>query len=258
MGVKERLFASEAVRRGPQGVEILRFRPITQLAHLFLFSGMVLLFFTGLAFFFKIGERQLFAGWGKLLGLPTSPPTYQLISILHDIVGPLLMLVGVVIALAFSVRPASIKAAIPTREDVEVFIGIVKYRLGMQPERPKVDFYHPLQKLWIWMVVVGLALVGFSGFFLTLEKWLAVKILSDFWRGVMSLLHIIGAFLFYLGLPLHFIMAIAPINWPILKSQFTLRGYVSLSWWRHHHPAYVERVLGRKGSGESREGGEGS
>ena len=244
---------AERVRRGPQGVEILRFRPVTQVAHFFLFLGMTILFLTGLAFFFKIGERQLFAGWGKALGLPASPPTSQLISILHDLVGPILILVGIVIALAFSVRPSSIRMALPTRRDVDTLVGIIKHRLGMARERPKVGFYHPLQKLWIWTVVVGLILTGFSGAFLVIEKWFEVKILSDYWRGVMSLLHIIGAFMFYVALPLHFIIAVSPINWPILKSQFTFRGYVPLAWWRLHHPAYVEEVIGGRG-----ERGEGS
>ncbi len=237
----------ERLRRGPQGLEILRFKPVTQVAHFFLFLGMTMLFLTGLAFFFKVGERQLFAGWGKILGLPVNPPTSQLISILHDLVGPILVLIGIVIALAFSVRPSSITMALPTRQDVETLVGIIKHRLGMARERPKVGFYHPLQKLWIWTVVVGLILTGFSGAFLVVEKWFEVKILSDYWRGVMSLIHIIGAFMFYVALPLHFIIAVSPINWPILKSQFTFKGYVPLAWWRLHHPAYVEDVMGERG-----------
>jgi formate dehydrogenase gamma subunit len=225
---------------------ILRFRPVTQVAHFFLFLGMTLCFITGLAMFFKIGERQIFAGWGKILGLTESPPTGQLISLLHDWVGPILLLIGVVVALAFSVRGRTIRLALPTSEDVRVLSGIIKFRLGMARERPKVGFYHPLQKLWIWTVVVGLILVGVSGLFLVIEKWFEMVILSDFMRGFMSLLHIIGAFMFFLALPLHFIQGVVPINWPILKSQFTFRGYVPLSWWRFHHPAYVEEVLGEE------------
>lgn len=230
--------------RGEAG--LVRFRPITQVAHFFLFLGMTLCFLTGLALFFKIGEHQLFAGWGKALGLPTNPPTRQLISWLHDIIGPLLMLVGVVIALAASVRPHTIKLALPTREDLRILSGIIKHRLGMARERPKVGFYHPLQKLWIWTVVVGLILVGSSGLLLVIEKWFAVKLMSDYVRGLMSLLHLVGAFMFFTALPIHFLMAVAPINWPVLKSQFLFRGKVPLHWWKYHHPAYVEEILGSR------------
>lgn len=231
---------------------LTRFRPATQVAHFFLFLGMTLSFLTGLALFFKIGENQLFAGWGEALGLPTNPPTKQLISWLHDIIGPVLMLIGVVIALAVSVRPHTIKMALPTRGDLSILSGIVKHRLGMARDRPKVGFYHPLQKVLIWTVVVGLILVGSSGLLLVIEKWFTVKFMSDYARGLVSLLHLIGAFMFFTVLPIHFLMAVAPINWPVLKSQFFFRGRVPLHWWRYHHPAYVEQVLGKEGS---REGG---
>ena len=228
---------------------LIRFKPVTQVAHFFLFLGMTLCFITGLAFFFKFGETQIFAGWGRALGLPTAPPTRQLISWLHDIIGPVLILVGVVIALAASVRASSIRLALPTGEDVRVLVGIIKHRLGMSRERPKVGFYHPLQKVWVWTVVVGLILVGSTGLLLVLEKWFAMKIMSDYARGLVSLLHLIGAFMFFAALPIHFLMAVAPINWPVLKSQFLFRGYVPLHWWRYHHPAYVEQVLGEKREG---------
>ncbi len=252
----------ELVRRVNGEVQVLRFKPVTQVAHFFLFLGMVLCFVTGLAMFFKVDEVQIFEGLGRALGLPAYPYEQQLISVLHDWVGPILMLIGVVIALAASVRPSTIKQALIRGEDIRVFIGIVKSRLGRAP-RPKVGFYHPLQKLWIWTVVVALILLGVSGAFMVYEKWFAVQVLDDSMRQVMSILHIIGAFAFYVALPLHFIMAVAPINWPVLKSQFLFRGYVPLPWWRLHHPAYVEeleragvlKTSGSQGGGETARSG---
>jgi formate dehydrogenase subunit gamma len=116
-------------------------------------------------------------------------------------------------------------------------------------KKPKYDFYNPLQKLWILAVVIGLTLLGISGIFLTLEKWFAIQILGDNLRMLISLLHIIGAFIFFTALPIHFLMAVLPLNWPILKSQLLFRGYVELEWWRAHHPAYVERVMKKEGGG---------
>jgi formate dehydrogenase subunit gamma len=234
----------ELVKRVNGETYILRFKPITQVAHFFLFLGMILCFVTGLAMFFKIDEVQVFEGLGRALGLPAHPYE-QLIGILHDWVGPILMLIGVIIALAASVRAETIRKALITAEDFRVFAAIVRSRLGRAP-RPKVGFYHPLQKVWIWTVVVALLLLGISGAFLVYEKWFAVRVLDDATRQLMSILHIIGAFAFYVALPLHFIMAIAPINWPILKSQFLFRGYVALPWWKLHHPAYLDE-LERKG-----------
>jgi len=247
----------ERVRRVGGEVLILRFKPVTQVAHIFLVIGMILSFLTGLAFFFKFGERQLFSGWGKALGLPKSPPTSQLISILHDILGPVFMLIGIVIALVFSVRASSIRMALPTRKDVSDLIWVIKNRLGLVKSRPEFDFYNPLQKIWIWTVVVGLILTGVSGIFLVVEKWFKIVVLSNYMRGFMSLLHIIGAFMFYVALPIHFIMAISPINWPILKSQFTFKGYVKLAWWRLHHPAYLRKILSEDMDVEAMQAGSG-
>ncbi len=230
----------ELVKRINGEVHVLRFRQATQVAHLFLFLGMTICFVTGLAMFFKIDEVQIFADLGKALGLPANAPE-QLIGILHDWVGPILMLVGVIIALVVSVRPSTIRQALLTYSDIKILIDIAKSRFGKAP-RPKIGFYHPLQKIWIWTVVIGLILLGVSGFLIAIEKWFMMKIMDDVTRQVMSLLHIIGAFMFYVALPIHFIMAVAPINWPILKSQFLLKGYVPLPWWKFHHPAYVEEL----------------
>ncbi len=235
--------------------EILRFKPITQVAHFFLFLGMLISFITGLPMFFKLNDVPVLIGLGELLGLGTEPPTSQLISILHDIVGPVLMFIGILIALAASIRPKTIREALPTKEDIQVFMAIIRSRLG-KGKRPKVGFYHPLQKLWIWTVVIGLILLGVSGVPIAIEKWFNVRIMGDYLRGIMSLLHIIGAFMFFVALPIHFIMAIAPINWPILKSQFLFRGYVDFAWWKHHHPKYVEE-LEREEKKEGEGGGRG-
>jgi cytochrome b subunit of formate dehydrogenase len=93
-------------------------------------------------------------------------------------------------------------------------------------------------------------LVGVSGVVLVVEKWFLIRLLDDYWRGIFSIIHIIGAFLFIAFLPIHFLMAIVPINWPTLKSQFLFRGYVPVSWWRFHHPAYVEKIEGAGGGSD--------
>ena len=231
-------------------VYILRFRPIIQVGHIFLLVGMTLCFITGLAMFFKFGETAIFAGnIGKWLGLPAETTGRQLISWLHDWVGPILMLIGILIVFAArGVRSDSIKEAIPTGKDLRELWLVFMAHLG-RAKKPKYDFYNPLQKLWILAVVTGLTLLGISGIFLVLEKWFAIQILGGSLRMVMSLLHIIGAFIFFVALPIHFLMSILPLNWPILKSQLLFRGYVELEWWKAHHPAYVERVMRKGGEG---------
>lgn len=231
-------------------VYILRFRPIIQVAHIFLLVGMTLCFITGLAMFFKFGETAIFAGnIGKWLGLPAETTGRQLISWLHDWVGPILMLICILIVFAArGVRSDSIRESIPTGKDLRDLWLIFMAHLG-RAKKPKVDFYHPLQKLWILAVAIGLILVGFSGIFLVLEKWFAIQILGGNLRMVMSILHIIGAFIFYIALPIHFLMSILPLNWSSLKSQLLFRGYVELEWWKAHHPAYVERVMRKGGEG---------
>lgn len=169
-----------------------------------------------------------------------------LISWLHDWIGPILMLIGILIVVgARGVRGDSIRGGYGNGEDLRDLLLVFMAYLG-RAKKPKYDFYNPLQKLWILAVVVGLTLLAISGIFLVLEKWFALKILGDNLRMIISILHIIGAFIFYVALPIHFLMAILPLNWPILKSQLLFRGYVELEWWKAHHPLYVERVT-RKG-----------
>lgn len=231
-------------------VYIMRFRPIIQVGHIFLLIGMVFCFFTGLAMFFKFGETTIFAGnIGKWLGLPAETTGRQLISWLHDWIGPILMLIGIVIVVgARGIRGESIREAMVTGRDLRDLWLVFMAHLG-RAKKPKYDFYNPLQKLWILAVVIGLTLLGISGIFLTLEKWFTIQILGDNLRMLISLLHIIGAFIFFTALPIHFLMAVLPLNWPILKSQLLFRGYVELEWWRAHHPAYVERVTKKEGGG---------
>lgn len=233
-------------------VYILRFRRIIQVGHLFLLVGMTLCFFTGLPMFYKFGETAIFAGnVGKWLGLPAETTGRQLISWLHDIIGPLLMLIGIVIIVAArGIRSDSVREAVPTWKDIREFIKAVNFRLGRTKEYPKYGFYNPLQKLWILAVAIGLVLLGVSGIFLILEKWFAIKLLGDNLRLFMSLLHVIGAFIFFIALPIHLLFSILPTNWPILVSQLLARGYVPAEWWKAHHPAHYEEVIGKKKGGE--------
>lgn len=232
-------------------VYILRFRPIIQVGHLFLLVGMVLTFISGLAMFYKFGETAIFAGnIGKWLGLPAETTGRQLISWLHDIIGPILMLIGLaIIVAARGIRSDSVREAMPTWKDIRDFIQAVNFRFGRVKEYPKYGFYNPLQKFWILAVAIGLTLLGVSGFLLTLEKWLAIKLLGDSLRLLMSLLHIIGAFIFFIALPIHFLFAILPTNWPILIAQLLARGYTPAEWVKAHHPAHYEEVMGKKGGG---------
>jgi formate dehydrogenase subunit gamma len=231
-------------------VYIMRFRPIIQVGHIFLLIGMVFCFFTGLAMFFKFGETTIFAGnIGRWLGLPAETTGRQLISWLHDWIGPILMLIGIVIVVgARGIRGESIREAMVTGRDLRELWLVFMAHLG-RAKKPKYDFYNPLQKLWILVVVIGLILLGVSGIFLVLEKWFTIQILGGNLRMLISLLHIIGAFIFFVALPIHFLMSILPLNWPILKSQLLFRGYVEFEWWRAHHPAYVERVMKKEGGG---------
>jgi len=226
---------------------ILRFKPITQLAHWFLLIGMTLNFITGMALFFKFGESNIFEGLGLALGLSTSPPTAQLISWLHDWIGPILMLIAILIVLAASDKRFGLREITKVGEAWRTLVEVTKYRLGRRKDYPPVPFYHPFQVLWVWAVIVGLTLLGVSGAFLTLEKWFNMYILPPWWRGFMSWIHIIGAFIFFTALPIHFLMSIFPTNWPMLVSQLLLRGYVPKEWWMAHHKAYAEEVLKKAG-----------
>ncbi|MGC9050477.1 cytochrome b/b6 domain-containing protein [Pyrobaculum sp.] len=224
---------------------ILRFKPATQLAHWFLLVGMTISFLTGLPMFFKFGEKNIFDGLGLALGLATNPSTGQLISILHDWVGPVLMLIGVLIALAVSDKKFGLREISKIGETVKVLTEVARYRFGARKDYPPTPFYHPLQVLWVWGVIIGLLLLGISGLFLVLEKWFYMQILPPWWRGFMSILHMTGAFIFFVALPMHFLMSIFPTNWPMLKSQLLLKGYVEKEWWMAHHKAYAEEVLKR-------------
>jgi formate dehydrogenase subunit gamma len=228
---------------------ILRFKPITQLGHLFLLIGMTLCFITGLPMFFKFGEVNIFDWLGLALGLSAPHTSQQLISWLHDWVGPILMLIGVIIVLIASDKKSGLKHITNIGEAYRVLVEIAKYRFGKRKDYPPTPFYHPWQVLWVWGVIVGLLLLGVSGLFLVLEKWFYMYILPPWWRVFMSLLHIIGAFIFFAALPIHFLIALFPTNWPMLKSQLLLRGYVEKEWWMAHHSAYTEEVLKKSGGG---------
>lgn len=228
---------------------ILRFKPATQLGHLFLLVGMTISFITGLPMYFKFGERNIFDLLGLALGLSAPNTSAQLIGWLHDWVGPILMLMGVLIVLAVSDKKSGLRYITKFGEAYKTLVEVSKYRFGRRKDYPPTPFYHPLQVLWVWGVIIGLSLLGVSGLFLVLEKWFYMYILPSWWRGFMSLLHIIGAFIFFAVLPVHFLIGIFPTNWPMLKSQVLLRGYVEKEWWMAHHRSYAEEVLKKTGGG---------
>lgn len=133
----------------------------------------------------------------------------------------------VLLGLDFSLRNK--RTHIPlTLRDIKDFVAYYRNLFFHAPE-PKLGFHIPGEKIFFWVAVVCLPLLGSTGLLMwTRTGWLPYD--------VLSLLHEAAFLLLSFFVVVHFSLTILlRKEWPVLKAMFT-NGRVERRWVEEHHP----------------------
>ena len=96
--------------------------------------------------------------------------------------------------------------------------------------------YNAGQKLMYWSLVIVIPLLLLSGIALW-RPWFAPS-LSLTTRRIAALVHVISAFVMFVGIGIHVYAAL----WTRGSMRAMTQGWVSPRWARYHHPGWYERV----------------
>jgi formate dehydrogenase subunit gamma len=99
--------------------------------------------------------------------------------------------------------------------------------------------YNAGQKLMFWSMVPLIAILALTGIVLW-QPWFAPAFAPPL-RRAAGLLHAIAAFVMFVGVGVHVYAA----YWTKGSIQAMVRGTVSRSWARFHHPAWFREVTGK-------------
>lgn len=207
---------------------ITRWGVLDRINHWLVFLGVVLAIATGLPIF----APSVFGFLNPLLGSRTG---------LNALVGPHLGGAFLLIAAAaLHIIHAATKrktSMIPTRKDIDDLMAISKHWFNSAKQYPQLGFHHPGEMAIYWgAAVLGIVLLGSSG----LVLWF-----PDSFVGLQTLaliIHDVGFALVTVLIIGHFLLAVAPRNWPLLKAMF-LTGSVPIAWAEKHHPQWVKEAL---------------
>jgi formate dehydrogenase subunit gamma len=115
----------------------------------------------------------------------------------------------------------------------------VKYYVENEDEKlPPVGRFNWGQKVFFWLMLYGAILLLFSG----LGLWF-VESIPPWLRHLSIAVHVIAALATIAGFIIHVYMSTA-----MVRGSFSamVEGDVTVSWARHHHRLWYERVTGRK------------
>jgi len=209
----------------PQERYVTRWGKLDRITHVLVLCGVVLGIASGLPVYrntLPIFDGVSFA-WMTNLLLGEGAR-----RILHRyIVTFLVGLAVVLLGLDFSLRNKRTHIRLTLR-DIKDFVAYYRNLFFHAPE-PKLGFHVPGEKIFFWVAVVCLPLLGSTGLLMwTRTGWLPYY--------VLSLLHEAAFLLLSFFVVVHFLLTILlRKEWPVLKAMFTY-GRVERRWVEEHHP----------------------
>ncbi len=206
----------------PNGELILRYPVTERLMHWAIAIDFIFLFVSGLAMFhpFFYWLAGVFGGG-------------QFMRFLHPIAGVLLVL----LFYPYASREWHNNRWLPA--DTEWVRHMFAY---MRKEHVPVesDKYNGGQKLMYWSMVPIIALLFLTGI-LIWQPWTAPNF-SAGTRRVGGLVHVIAAFIMFIGIGIHWYAA----YWTKGSVRAMVRGWVTPGWARFHYPAWYRAVTNKE------------
>jgi len=205
----------------PDG-KIVRHGNSERIVHWLIAIAFLFLFFSGLALFspFFFWLSALFGGG-------------QFMRLLHPIAGVLLVLLFY--PYAWGLR----KDNRWTPSDAKWVESSVAY-MEKRIEFHDTGKYNAGQKLMYWSMVPIIAVLFLTGITMW-QPWFAGSFPAPL-RRVTSLLHAVAAFVMFIGIGIHWYAA----YWTRGSIRAMVRGTVTKTWARYHHPAWFREITGGK------------
>jgi formate dehydrogenase subunit gamma len=205
----------------PDG-NIVRHGNSERIVHWAIAIAFLFLFFSGLALFspFFFWLSALFGGG-------------QFMRLLHPFAGVLLVLLFY--PYAWGLR----KDNRWTPSDAKWVENSVAY-MEKRIEFHDTGKYNAGQKLMYWSMVPIIAVLFLTGITMW-QPWFAGSFPAPL-RRVTSLLHAVAAFVMFIGIGIHWYAA----YWTRGSIRAMVRGTVTKTWARYHHPAWFREITGGK------------
>jgi formate dehydrogenase subunit gamma len=197
---------------------VLRYSPAERLTHWAVALAYILLFLSGLAMF-----HPFFWWISALFG------SGALMRVLHPFI-------GVVLAALFLAYAARLWRENLLSTDDRRWLGNAMRYINGDDEARVEGKYNAGQKVMYWSMVVVIPVLLLSGIALW-RPWFAPA-LSLGTRRVAALVHVISAFVMFVGIGIHVYAAL----WTRGSMRAMTQGWVSARWARYHHPGWYERV----------------
>lgn len=217
--------------------EVTRFSLNFRIQHIVLFTSLIVLGVTGLSLMFH--DNWLAALIIRLEG------GVQTRGTIHRIAA--IVLIGVSIYHVFYVLLSEsahreFMKLKPTTKDFRDLFQMVKFYLGMADEPPKFDKFDYMQKFQYGGVVVGLAIMIFTGFILWFET-LSMAIMPKWVIDVTFVVHGYEGLLAFLVLFLWhmYIVHLNPTVFPMDKSWLT--GKISMKDLKEKHALEYRKIV---------------
>jgi cytochrome b subunit of formate dehydrogenase len=196
---------------------------VDRITHVFLVVGVTFNILTGLPLF----DKEIF---GFLLPLWQ----FELLGVRLHILAAALLVGALLIHASYRLLVWKASEIWLTMSDIKDFMLITKHWFGLSKEYPRLGCHHPGQKMVYWgAAVLGLLSVGASGILLGRDT-------SPLSTAAL-LVHDLAFILMTAIVAGHFVLAITPTNWPVLRAMFT-NGMVPTAWAEHHHPLWARKM----------------
>jgi formate dehydrogenase subunit gamma len=208
----------------PTGPALLpRYTHRERLTHWAVAVAYVALFFSGLALFhpYFYWLSALFGG-GPLM------------RVIHPFLGATFAVLFYVYAL----RLVRDNLLLPS--DRKWLAGMFSYMNRRGDDVPVEGKYNAGQKLMYWSMVPIIAVLFLTGITMW-QPWFAGSFPAPL-RRVTSLLHAVAAFVMFIGIGIHWYAA----YWTRGSIRAMVRGTVTKTWARYHHPAWFREITGGK------------
>jgi formate dehydrogenase subunit gamma len=210
-----------ATTRPPDAIR--RYSEAERLTHWAVALAYIAVFLSGLALF-----HPFFYWISGLFGSPT------MMRILHPFI-------GVALAVLFAGYAARLwRENLLSPSDRQWLRNMGRYMKGKEEVRVEGK-YNAGQKIMYWSMIISILALLISGIFLW-RPYFAPEF-SLFARRIAAIVHVVFAFIMFVGIGIHVYAAI----WTRGSMRAMTQGWVTRNWARYHHPGWYEKVADKDG-----------
>jgi formate dehydrogenase gamma subunit len=229
--------AHEASGRGLH----LRMSRSERLQHVALFSSFFVLVLTG--FMLHYPDAWWVAGLRRL-----HDRLFDLRSLMHRVAGVVMLLASLfhISYLAFTTRGRGfLRDMLPARADLGGALGMLRYNLGLTPDKPQFGRFSYVEKAEYWALVWGTIVMALTGGILWFEN-ASMGVLTKLGWDIARTVHFYEAWLATLAIVVwHFYYVIFnPDVYPMSTAWLT--GYISEEEMLDEHPLELEAIQRRR------------